>query len=64
MLGLFTANWDRSAVAQNIPIISLLNAAGDIQFKYTSQTTFDRPNAAYLVKIFNKLILYRWLLAL
>jgi len=59
MLGLFTTNWDRSAVDQNIPTIFLLNASGEVQFKYTSQTTFDRPGAAYLVKIMDKLILNR-----
>jgi peroxiredoxin len=59
MLGLFTTNWDRSAVDQNIPTIYLLNAAGEVRFKYTSQTTFDRPDAAYLAKILDKLILDR-----
>jgi hypothetical protein len=59
MLGLFTTNWDRSAVDQNIPTIYLLNTAGEVRFKYTSQTTFDRPNAEDLVKILDTLILNR-----
>ncbi len=59
MLGLFTTNWDDSAVDQNIPTIFLLNTAGEIIFKYRSQITFDRPNADYLVKIMDKLILNR-----
>jgi peroxiredoxin len=57
MLGLFTTDWDESAVDQNVPTVFLLNASGEIIFKYRSQITFDRPNADYLVKIMDKLIL-------
>jgi peroxiredoxin len=56
MLGLFTTNWDDSAVDQNIPTIYLLDAAGDVRFKYMSQITFDRPGGEYLVKILEALI--------
>lgn len=59
MLGLFTTNWDGSAVDQNIPTIYLLSPSGDVRFKYASQITFDRPNADYLIKIMEKLILGR-----
>jgi len=59
MLGLFTTNWDDSAVDQNIPTIYLLSPSGDVRFKYMSQITFDRPNADYLIKILEKLILGR-----
>jgi peroxiredoxin len=57
MLGLFTTNWDESAVDQNVPTVFLLNESGEIVFKYRSQITFDRPNADYLVKIMDKLVL-------
>ena len=59
MLGLFTTNWDDSAVDQNIPTVYLLSPTGDVRFKYMSQITFDRPNAEYLIKILEKLILGR-----
>jgi len=59
MLGLFTTNWDGSAVDQNIPTVYLLSPSGDVRFKYMSQITFDRPNAAFLIKILEKLILGR-----
>jgi peroxiredoxin len=59
MLGLFTTDWDESAVDQNVPTVFLLNESGEIVFKYRSQITFDRPNADYLVKIMDKLILNR-----
>jgi len=59
MLGLFTTNWDDSAVDQNIPAIYLLSPTGDVRFKYMSQITFDRPNADLLIKVMEKLILGR-----
>ncbi len=59
MLGLFTTNWDERAVDQNIPTVYLLSPTGDVRFKYMSQITFDRPNAGYLIKILEKLILGR-----
>jgi len=55
-LGLFTKNWDASAVDQNIPTTVLLDAAGDIVFKYTSQITFDRPSGEYLVRMMAELL--------
>ncbi len=55
-LGLFTSNWDQSAVDQNIPTVVLLNKAGEVVFKYTSQVTWDRPDAAYLVKMMDTLL--------
>jgi peroxiredoxin len=56
-LGLFTQNWDHSAVDQNVPTAVLLNTSGDIVFKYASQnTTFDRPSGAYLVRMMAELL--------
>jgi peroxiredoxin len=55
-LGLFRTDWDGSTVDQNIPTTVLLDASGEVRFKYTSQVTFDRPNAAYMTQIMEKLI--------
>jgi hypothetical protein len=53
---LFTTNWDRSEVEQNIPTIFVLDGEGVVQFKYHSQTTFDRPEYDYLFNVIEKLI--------
>jgi peroxiredoxin len=55
-LMLFTTNWDRSEVEQNIPTIFVLDGEGVVQFKYHSQTTFDRPEYDYLFNVIEKLI--------
>lgn len=49
-LDLFRMEWDRSKVAQNIPTIFIIDSEGNLRFKYISQKTTDRPNAAYLLK--------------
>jgi peroxiredoxin len=56
-LRLFTTNWDRSEVEQNIPTIFILDGDGVVQFKYHSQTTFDRPAYDYLFNVIDKLII-------
>jgi peroxiredoxin len=53
---LFTDSWDRSDVEQNIPTIFILDDEGVVQFKYHSQTTFDRPGPDYLVTVIDKLV--------
>ena len=55
-LGLYTLNWDRSYVEQNISTIYLLDKEGVVQFKYHSQTTFDRPTTVYLVKVIDRML--------
>jgi peroxiredoxin len=50
-LGLFTRTWDGTTTDQNVPTVFLIDKAGVVRFKYTSQTTFDRPSAAYLVQM-------------
>jgi len=55
-LGLFTTNWDGSAVDQNVPTVYLLDASGTVRFKYLSQITWDRPDAAYLEKVLDRLL--------
>jgi len=55
-LRLFTANWDGSAVEQNIPTVFLLDRDGVVQFKYHSQTTFDRPTPDYLVRVIERML--------
>ena len=56
-LGLFTTDWDRSEVDQNIPTIFILDGDGVVQFKYHSQTTFDRPGPDYLLRVIDRLII-------
>ncbi len=53
---LFTTSWDRSDVEQNIPTIFILDGDGVVQFKYHSQTTFDRPGYDYLFRVIDRLI--------
>ena len=52
---LFTENWDRAEGPQNVPTIFLLDGDGVVQFKYHSQTTFDRPDADYLASMIERL---------
>jgi len=49
-LQLFTLFWDRSYVEQNIPAVFLIDKEGRVRFKYFSQSTVDRPDAAFLLK--------------
>jgi peroxiredoxin len=56
-LGLFTTSWDRSDVEQNIPTIFILDGDGVVQFKYHSQTTFDRPSYDYLFRVIERMIM-------
>ncbi|MCX6559194.1 MAG: redoxin domain-containing protein [Candidatus Aminicenantes bacterium] len=49
-LGLFTLDWGGSKIEQNVPTVLLIDAKGAVRFKYISQTTFDRPQAEYLLK--------------
>jgi peroxiredoxin len=55
-LGLFRTEWDRSTVEQNVPTIFILDAEGIVQFKYHSQTTFDRPSYEYLFRVIDRLV--------
>jgi len=56
-LDLFRTEWDRSKVDQNIPTIYIVDESGILQFKYMSQKTTDRPNADYLLKYIERMIL-------
>jgi len=55
-LGLFSTSWDGNDADQNIPTVYLLDTAGDVRFKYRSQTTLDRPSGDFLVKMLDMLI--------
>ena len=55
-LGLFTLEWDRAKVEQNVPAVFVIDRAGVIRFKYVSQNTFDRPSASYLVQVIQRLV--------
>jgi peroxiredoxin len=55
-LGLLTLAWDRAAVEQNVPTVFVVDSNGVIRFKYTSQNTFDRPSASYLIEVVRHLI--------
>ena len=50
-LDLFRTEWTGGKVAQNIPSVYVIDAAGVLQFKYISQTTVDRPGFEYLLKV-------------
>jgi peroxiredoxin len=54
-LGIYATEWSGSKVDQNIPTVILLDGDGVVQLKYISQNTFDRPTAAYLLRVIEKL---------
>jgi peroxiredoxin len=56
-LGLFTTEWDNSKVDQNIPTVYIIDPTGKVQFKYISQRTTDRPNAEYLMKYLDRMVM-------
>jgi len=55
-LGLFSLEWDRAKVDQNVPTVFLIDKAGVIRFKFTSQNTFDRPSAQYLAQVLARMM--------
>jgi len=55
-LGVFTLEWDRAKVDQNVPTVFVVDRSGVIRFKYVSQNTFDRPSASYLVQVIQRLV--------
>jgi peroxiredoxin len=55
-LGLFTTDWDGSQVDQNIPTVILIDKTGHVRFKYTSQTTFDRPTGEYMMRVVERML--------
>ena len=55
-LGVFTLEWDRAKVDQNVPTVFIVDRSGVIRFKYVSQNTFDRPSASYLVLVIQRLV--------
>jgi hypothetical protein len=55
-LQLFTLFWDRSYVEQNIATMFLLDGQGQVRFKYFSQSTVDRPDAAFLLKFIERML--------
>jgi len=55
-LDLFRTEWGNAAGDQNVPAIFLVDGEGTIQLKYISQNTFDRPDPAYLLRVFTRLL--------
>jgi len=55
-LQLFTLFWDRSYVEQNIATAFILDGDGRVRFKYFSQNTIDRPDAAFLLKFIERML--------
>ena len=55
-LDLFRMEWDGGSTAQNIPAVYLIDNDGNLQFKYISQNTTDRPTAVYLKDIIRKMV--------
>ena len=53
--GLFRTEWNGSEVDQNVPTIFILDRTGTVQFKYHSQSTFDRPGPDYLIRVLETL---------
>jgi alkyl hydroperoxide reductase subunit AhpC len=55
-LGLFTLEWDRAEVDQNVSAVFVVDRTGVVRFKYMSQNTFDRPSASYIVQVIQRLV--------
>jgi peroxiredoxin len=55
-LQLFTLDWDGSYVEQNIPTVFILDGEGKVRFKYHSQSTVDRPDAAFLLRFIERML--------
>lgn len=55
-LQLFALDWDGSYVEQNIPTVFILDGQGNVRFKYHSQSTADRPDAAFLLKFIERML--------
>jgi peroxiredoxin len=53
---LFRTEWSNTPGDQNVPAIFLVDSGGTIQLKYISQNTFDRPDPAYLLRVFTRLL--------
>lgn len=53
---LYRYQWDGTRTDQNIPTIFILDKDGVIKFKYMSQVTQDRPDAAYLLNYIEKML--------
>jgi peroxiredoxin len=57
-LDIFRTEWWGTNVDQNTPTLILLDAEGEVVFKYISQHTIDRPSSEYLLKIMDEFIPY------
>jgi peroxiredoxin len=55
-LGLFSRTWDGTTTDQNVPTVFIIDKAGVVRFKYTSQITFDRPSADYLIQVLARMV--------
>lgn len=53
----FKTEWSGTKVEQNQPTIYLIDKNGNLQFKYISQFTFDRPRPDYIFKYIEKFML-------
>jgi len=55
-MGLFTTEWEGSKADQMVPTVFLLDESGVVQFKYYSQSSFDRPHPTYLQTYITKIM--------
>lgn len=55
-LGLFRTEWDGSKVDQNVATIFLIDGKGTVRFKYFGQSTWDRPDADYIIEVLEKMM--------
>jgi len=50
-LDISRTEWDGTKTLQNVPLIYYIDKNGILQFKYISQSTADRPTAAYVLQM-------------
>lgn len=53
---LYKQEWGGTKVPQNIPTIYIIDKNKKVKFKYHSQYTNDRPDAAYLIQVIENLL--------
>ncbi len=55
-LDIMRTEWGGTNVLQNVPAVYIIDKEGILRFKYISQSTQDRPSAAYILKFMESII--------
>lgn len=55
-LDILRTEWDGTKTLQNVPAVYLIDKDGILRFKYLSQSTTDRPTAAYILNVIETML--------